>query len=67
MLTPQERDGLFAVMRHLVADGRTILFVTHKLHEVMAITDRVTVLRDGKVVERMVTARHHRRARSSAP
>jgi simple sugar transport system ATP-binding protein len=55
VLTPQERDGLFAVMRHLVADGRTILFVTHKLHEVMAITDRVTVLRDGKVVDRMVT------------
>jgi simple sugar transport system ATP-binding protein len=55
VLTPQERDGLFAVMRHLVADGRTILFVTHKIHEVMAITDRVTVLRDGRVVERMVT------------
>ncbi len=56
VLTPQERDRLFTVMRHLVADGKTILFVTHKLHEVMAITDRVTVLRDGKVVERMVTA-----------
>ena len=55
VLTPQERDGLFAVMKHLVADGRTILFVTHKIHEVMAITDRVTVLRDGRVVERMVT------------
>ncbi|MEO8667783.1 MAG: ABC transporter ATP-binding protein, partial [Bauldia sp.] len=55
VLTPQERDGLFAVMRHLVADGRTILFVTHKIHEVMAITDRVTVLRDGRVVDRMVT------------
>jgi simple sugar transport system ATP-binding protein len=56
VLTPQERDGLFAVMRHLAAEGRTILFVTHKLHEVMAITDRVTVLRDGRVVDRMVTA-----------
>jgi simple sugar transport system ATP-binding protein len=55
VLTPQERDGLFAVMKHLVADGRTILFVTHKIHEVMAITDRVTVLRDGRVVERMTT------------
>ncbi|WP_158817769.1 ABC transporter ATP-binding protein [Methylocapsa sp. S129] len=56
VLTPQERDSLFAVMRHLAAEGRTILFVTHKLHEVMAITDRVTVLRDGRVVERMTTA-----------
>ena len=55
VLTPQERDGLFDVMKRLVADGRTILFVTHKIHEVMAVTDRVTVLRDGRVVERMAT------------
>ena len=56
VLTPQERNGLFDVMRHLAAEGRTILLVTHKLHEVMAITDRVTVLRDGRVVERMKTS-----------
>ena len=55
VLTPQERDGLFDVMKRLVADGRTILFVTHKIHEVMAVTDRVTVLRDGRVVARMAT------------
>jgi simple sugar transport system ATP-binding protein len=55
VLTPQERDGLFDVMRHLAAEGRTILFVTHKLNEVMAITNRVTVLRDGRVVDRMKT------------
>ena len=55
VLTPQERDGLFAVIRNLTADGRTVIFVTHKLHEVMAVTDRVTVLRDGKVVARMAT------------
>jgi simple sugar transport system ATP-binding protein len=55
VLTPQERDGLFEVMRGLAAEGRTILFVTHKLHEVMAITDRVTVLRDGRVVARLTT------------
>jgi simple sugar transport system ATP-binding protein len=42
-------------MRHLAAEGRTILFVTHKLNEVMAITNRVTVLRDGRVVDRMKT------------
>ena len=56
MLTPGERDGLFQVMRGLAADGRTILFVTHKIHEVMAVTDRITVLRDGRVADRMVTA-----------
>ena len=62
VLTPQERDGLFAVIRHLAADGRTILFVTHKLHEVMTITDRVTVLRDGRVVESMATSETSPRA-----
>jgi general nucleoside transport system ATP-binding protein len=56
VLTPQERDGLFGVIRNLTADGRTVLFVTHKLHEAMAISDRVTVLRDGKVAARMTTA-----------
>jgi len=56
VLTPGERDGLFRVMRGLAADGRTILFVTHKIHEVMAVTDRITVLRDGRVADRMVTA-----------
>ena len=56
VLTPRERDGLFAVMRSLAADGRTILFVTHKIHEVMAVTDRITVLRDGRVAARMATA-----------
>ena len=60
VLTPQERDGLFRVMRHLAADGRTILFVTHKINEVMAITDRVTVLRDGRVVETHGDARRPR-------
>ncbi len=56
VLTPQERDGLFGVIRNLTADGRTVLFVTHKLHEAMAISDRVTVLRDGRVAARMTAA-----------
>jgi general nucleoside transport system ATP-binding protein len=56
VLTPQERDGLFDVLRHLAAGGRTILFVTHKLNEVMAITERTTILRDGRVVESVRTA-----------
>ncbi len=55
VLTPQERDGLFDVLRRLRADGRTILFITHKLNEVMALSDRVTVLRRGKVVHEIET------------
>ncbi len=56
VLTPQETDRLFAILRALREDGRTIIFITHKMREVMAISDRVTVLRDGKVVARLVTA-----------
>jgi len=50
VLTPQETDDLFAVIRSLVAGGKTVVFITHKLREVMEISDRVTVMRDGKVV-----------------
>lgn len=49
VLTPQERDSLFDVMRRLRDSGRTILFITHKLREVMAVADRITVLRQGRV------------------
>ncbi|HKY48435.1 MAG TPA: ABC transporter ATP-binding protein [Acidimicrobiia bacterium] len=50
VLTPQERDGLFMVMRRLKEHGHTILFITHKLGEVIAVADMVTVLRAGKAV-----------------
>jgi len=50
VLTPQETDDLFAVIRSLVASGKTVIFITHKLREVMEISDRVTVMRDGQVV-----------------
>jgi simple sugar transport system ATP-binding protein len=50
VLTPQEVEELYAVMGQLREDGRTFIFISHKLHEVMRITDRVTVLRDGRVV-----------------
>lgn len=56
VLTPQETDRLFEVLRALKADGRTIILITHKLNEVMAISDRVTVLRDGRNVAQLVTA-----------
>jgi len=50
VLAPQEVDQLFATLRTLVDDGLTIIFITHKLDEVMEISDQVTVLRQGKVV-----------------
>ena len=49
VLTPQETDELFEVIRSLVDEGKTVIFITHKLREVMEISDRVTVMRDGKV------------------
>ena len=55
VLTPQEKDGLFAVLRGLAAEGRSIVIVTHKLHEIMDVSDRVTVMRDGKVVASLAT------------
>jgi len=50
VLTPQEVDELFEIMRALKAQGKTIIFITHKLQEVMAVSDSVTVMRRGKVV-----------------
>jgi general nucleoside transport system ATP-binding protein len=49
VLTPAEAERLFTVLRELAADGRTVLLVTHKLHEVTAVGEAVTVLRDGRV------------------
>jgi simple sugar transport system ATP-binding protein len=48
VLTPQETDDLFKVLRELVGQGHTVIFITHKLDEVMAVADRITVLRDGR-------------------
>jgi ABC-type uncharacterized transport system ATPase subunit len=56
VLTPAEVATLFAVIKSLAASGCTILLVTHKLNEVMAVSDSITVLRDGRVSERLVTA-----------
>lgn len=50
VLTPQEVDDLFVILRRMVDDGRGLIFISHKLHEVMALSDRITVLRNGKVV-----------------
>ncbi len=50
VLTPQEAETLFETLRAMATDGRTVVFITHKLHEVMAVADRVTVLRGGRSV-----------------
>jgi ABC-type uncharacterized transport system ATPase subunit len=50
VLTPQEVDDLFQVIKSLVKQGKSLIFITHKLNEVMAIADRIMVLRNGKVV-----------------
>jgi len=56
VLTPQEVDDLFAVLRRLVQEGHAIIFITHKLDEVMRVSDRVTVLRDGAIVSTVATS-----------
>ena len=56
VLTPQEADALFTTLRAMVAEGRTVIFISHKLHEVKAVSDRVTVLRHGKTVGSADTA-----------
>ena len=55
VLSPQEADGLFGVLKSLAAKGTSIVFISHKLREVMALTDRITVLRAGRVVGRLDT------------
>jgi general nucleoside transport system ATP-binding protein len=56
VLTPQEAEALFETIRAMVADGRTVIFISHKLNEVKAVADRVTVLRRGKSVATVSTA-----------
>lgn len=55
VLTPQESSALFAALQALAKDGRTVILITHKLPEVLAISDHVTVLRKGRVVGSMKT------------
>jgi len=50
VLTPQEADSLFVTLRRMADEGRTVIFISHKLHEVTAVADRVTVLRGGRAI-----------------
>lgn len=55
VLTPQEVDGLFRILNKLADDGHGLVFISHKLHEVLEISHRITVLRDGKRVNSIPT------------
>ena len=50
VLTPQETEKLFNVMREMKRDGKTVIIITHKLHEVLAVSDRVAILRKGEYI-----------------
>ncbi len=57
VLTPQETEALFEVLRNMRKAGKAIIIITHKLNEVMAISDRVTILRKGRYIDTLETAK----------
>ncbi|MEM8570506.1 MAG: ABC transporter ATP-binding protein [Pseudomonadota bacterium] len=57
VLTPAEADHLFRILQNLKSEGKTILMITHKLREIMAVTDEVSVMRRGEIVKTLETAR----------
>jgi simple sugar transport system ATP-binding protein len=62
VLTPQEAEGLFVVLRRLASNGLGVIFISHKLGEVLAVSHRILVLRAGKKAGELVTAQADRRA-----
>src|SRR5919202_2898455 len=56
VLTPQETDDLFAVLKEFVADGLSIILITHKLGELLDVSDNITIIRDGRVVDNVKTS-----------
>ena len=60
VLTPQEVDEFFIILRRMASEGHSLIFISHKLHEVLSISDRITVLRLGRVVNTLNTAETNR-------
>ncbi|WP_075996898.1 ABC transporter ATP-binding protein [Salaquimonas pukyongi] len=60
VLTPSETDALFKTLKKLVDNGLSIIFISHKLHEVLAVSDRILVLRGGKLAGTLITAESDR-------
>lgn len=56
VLTPQETEKLFAVIRNMKEDGKSVIIITHKLHEVLAVSDRVAILRKGEYIATVETS-----------
>ncbi|MEN6387592.1 MAG: ABC transporter ATP-binding protein [Candidatus Cryosericum sp.] len=56
VLTPQESEELFGILREMKSEGKSIIFISHKLNEVMSVSDRVTVLRKGRLIGTVDTA-----------
>ena len=56
VLTPQETDKLFAVLRNMREEGKTVIIITHKLHEVLSVSDRVAILRKGEYIDTVETS-----------
>ena len=61
VLTPQEVEDLFHIFRHMAEEGHALIFISHKMDEIFALTDRVTVLRDGRVIGTVQTAETNKR------
>ena len=57
MLTPKEAKNLFATMRQMIAAGKAMVFISHKLEEVMSIADDIAILKRGKIIGVMPAAR----------
>lgn len=55
VLTPQETEKLFAVLRRMRDDGKSIIIITHKMHEVLSVSDRVAILRRGEYIDTVIT------------
>ncbi len=61
VLTPQEVDEFFVILRRMASEGHALIFISHKLHEVLAFSDRITVLRHGRVIQTLNTSETNRK------